>query len=237
MKTGRRILITGASSGIGYACAKRFAEGEDELLLLGRNSDRLEKCRGDVDALSKQPALSIEVDLGGSDGIVALWKQLDAQEFLPDVLINNAGVFLPAPVLKTSPEQAASMMNTNFLAPWMMLQEASRRSIHQRKGLVVLNILSVTALKPYPACGFYGASKAALKSLMESARAELRHKDIRITNLIPGATDTPVWDGTDLDRQSMMAAEEVAEVLFQAAQPHSRSLIEDIVLRPTLGDF
>jgi short-subunit dehydrogenase len=235
------VLVSGASSGIGAACAQRFAMEGFHVWMLARDEAKLraaaEAIRAKLPKGTRAQIRTFPVDLCEQPAMQSFWKQIESEGVLPDFLINNAGAFLAAPVLKAKREEAERMISLNFLVPWEMLKAASALSMKQGRELVVLNVLSVTALKTYPGCGIYGATKAALLSLMASARAELRGKGIRITNLVPGAVDTPLWDGFDLSTELMMDPEEVASVIFHACEVHPRTLVEEIVLRPRLGDF
>ncbi len=231
------ILITGASSGIGAACSKRFALAGFEVWMLARDEKKLKHCAQAIEAKKAGCLRLFPIDLCDAAQLTAFWTDRVKENSLPDVLVNNAGEFIAKPVLKIQREEAQRLFELNLMVPWEMLVSAAKLSIEKQRQLSVLNVLSVTALQSYPACGMYGASKAALKSLMESARSELRAKGVRITNILPGAVDTPIWDGFGMNTEVMMDPDEVASVIFHACEAHPRTLVEDIVLRPTSGDF
>jgi NAD(P)-dependent dehydrogenase (short-subunit alcohol dehydrogenase family) len=154
-----------------------------------------------------------------------------------DVLVNNAGLFTAATVLKTTEEQAARLWETQVLGPWRLLKVCADPALRGERPLRVINIISVTALKAYQACGFYGATKAALASLMDTARAELRHKGVGISNVYPGATETPIWGGREMDYRLMMDADAVAAAVLACADASDRALVEELILRPAGGDL
>ena len=230
----RIVLITGGGSGIGLACARHFLAAGEQVHLAGRRSETLQdaaaKLRdtGDVALHSvdlRDPAAAEEL-------IAAVWQQSQGL----DVLVNNAGVFLPAGLLKADEENAAAQLETNLLAPWRLLKAAAARSIEAKRELQVTNVLSVAALRAFPGTGWYAASKAGLKALMDAARGELRGKGVRITNVYPGMTETPIWEQRMEDTSALMDADTVARHVFEASAADARLLVEDIVLRPVHGD-
>lgn len=230
----RHVLITGGSSGIGLACARAFAAGNHQVSIVGRDPRRLEA------ALALLPAGKAEAftcDVGSAQAVEELGQRLRQRGVPVDVLVNGAGLFLAAPVLHAPEAQAEELWAVQVLGPWRMLKLCAAPELKGPGGLSVVNILSVTALKSYPACGFYGATKAALKNLMETARAELRQQGVRICNLYPGATDTPIWGERGMDRSRMMNVDDVAAAVLACAEDRPGSLVEDLVLRPAGGDL
>jgi short-subunit dehydrogenase len=227
MKT---VMVSGAGSGIGEATARAFAARGTRLIAVGRRLQPL------VD-LGLPDCLPLACDVSQPEAVGQLFAELDRRGLAVDTLINNAGIFTADKVLEMSEEAALEQLQVNTLGAWRLLKEAASRSIAAARELTVINVLSVTALQSYRGCALYGASKAALKSLMETARLELRGKGVRITNLYPGATETPVWTNPSVDFEKMMSAEEVATAIVTAAELQGRSLVEDLTIRPTLGDL
>lgn len=230
----RHVLITGGSSGIGLACARAFLAQGDATTLVGRDEERLARALAE---LGSPHASGLVCDVGSAPSVTELGLQLAHGGVAVDVLVNGAGLFLAAPVLKAPEEHAKLLWEVQVMGPWRMLKACAAPELRGSEGLTVVNILSVTALKSYPACGFYGATKAALKNLMETARAELRQQGVRICNIYPGATDTPIWGDREMDRTRMMDVEDVATAVLACAAWQPRSLVEDLVMRPTGGDL
>jgi len=232
----RHVLITGGGSGIGREAARAFLAAGMAVTIVGRDEERLRAARGELDPAGARLACRA-CDVGRAADTEALAAWLIETGRRVDVLVNCAGLFLAAPMLKAGEEQAADMWQVHVMGPWRLLRACAAPGLRGSGGLSVVNVLSVTALKPYPACGFYGATKAALKSLMETARAELRDKGVRISNIYPGATETPIWGGRDMDHGRMMDAADVAAAIVACAADTPRSLVEDLVLRPAGGDL
>lgn len=234
----RRVLVTGGGSGIGLAVAEKFAEAGDAVRIVGRDEERLKLAAAGLRASWPGSKVDPEpCDVSSADQVAELVERLRRAKALPDVLVNNAGLFHAAPVLKADEAQAEQQWQVNVMGPWRLLQAFAATAIAEGRPLTVANVLSVTALQAYKGCAFYGATKAALKSLMETARAELRGKDVRIVNLFPGATETPIWGGREMDYSKMMDPVDVAAQLFVCCAATPRTLVEDLVLRPAGGDF
>ena len=230
----RRVLISGGGGGIGLACAASFRKAGDEVWLLGRDGSRLEAAKETLGG----GGVEIRVcDVGSAAAVEALGAELRERALPVDVLVNNAGLFLAGSLLKAREEKAAAMWEVHVMGPWRLLRQCADPALRQGRPLRVVNILSVTAQQAYAGCGFYGATKAALANLMATARAELRGQCVRISNIHPGATETPIWGGRDMDYQRMMDADSVAAAVRLCADLPERSLVEEMVLRPAGGDL
>lgn len=233
----RQVLISGGGSGIGLACARRFLAAGDGVLLCGRSLERLESARRELES-AHSGRVEIQVcDVGRAEEVEVLGRILLAAARPVDVLVNNAGLFTAGSLLKAREEDARAMWETQVMGPWRLLRLCADPALRGAGGLRVINVLSVTALKAYPGCGFYGATKAALASLMETARAELRGQGVRISNVFPGATETPIWGGREMDYSRMMDADAVAAAVLACADASERALVEELVLRPSQGDL
>ncbi|MFA7330347.1 MAG: SDR family oxidoreductase [Candidatus Delongbacteria bacterium] len=233
----RQVLISGGGSGIGLACARRLLAAGERVLFCGRNRERLEAALRGLEAEYPGQVTARVCDVSRAADVAALGQWLRAEALPIDVLVNNAGLFVAGSLLKAEEEQAQAMWETQVLGPWRLLKICADPALRQGRPLRVINVISVTALKAYAACGFYGATKAALASLMDTARAELRDKGVGISNVYPGATETPIWGDRELDYSKMMDADAVAAAVQACADASSRALVEELVLRPAGGDL
>ncbi len=233
-KHERIVLITGGGSGIGLACARHFLAAGDRVYLAGRREETLRMAQDELrdTGTVRVHAIDLRDPQAANELVATVWKETGAL----DVLVNNAGVFLPAGLLKADEENASAQLETNLLAPWRLLKAAATRSIEAGRGLQVTNVLSVAALRAFPGTGWYAASKAGLKALMDAARGELRGKGVRITNVYPGMTETPIWQQRMEDTSALMDADTVGRHIFEASATDQRLLVEDLVLRPINGD-
>ena len=126
------------------------------------------------------------------------------------------------------------MLNTNLYSAYHL----SRGLLSLLKpGSDIINICSVASLKPYPGGGSYGISKYAMLGFSQNLREELKDAGIRVTAVMPGATLTDSWAGVELPEERFIPAEDVAEAVCNAIRLSPRTVVEDIVLRPQLGDI
>lgn len=190
---GKIALITGASSGIGAELARAFAAAGAAVALAARRRDRLEALEREIRS-SGARAISVELDVTARDALPKAFDAIEAQLGLVDVIVNNAGVAVPASFLKTSAEAFRATMDTNFDAAWHVTQEAARRLVAVRKPGSIINVASVLALGSGVGYSAYSASKAALVSLTESLALEFVRYGIRVNAIAPG------WFVTEMNR-------------------------------------
>jgi 3-oxoacyl-[acyl-carrier protein] reductase len=229
----KRILITGASRGIGRAIAAKLAAPNVTLLLHGRDTVALaETCK----AVEKNCAGVVKLvhDLATEKGVAGLISQVGNVPL--DVLINNAGIAIVKPFREITPEEWKQTLGVNVTAPFLLIQ---RFAGQMPPGSSIVNILSVAAKTAFANWSAYCMSKFALEGLSQSIREELRDRCVRVINIYPSATSTEIWDGVagDWPRGKMIAAEQVADsVAFAIAQP-SDVLIENITLGKLEGNL
>jgi 3-oxoacyl-[acyl-carrier protein] reductase len=229
----KRILITGASRGIGRAIAAKLAAPNVTLLLHGRDTVALaETCK----AVEKNCAGVVKLvhDLATEKGVAGLISQVGNVPL--DVLINNAGIAIVKPFREITPEEWKQTLGVNVTAPFLLIQHFAGQ---MPPGSSIVNILSVAAKTAFANWSAYCMSKFALEGLSQSIREELRDRCVRVINIYPAATSTDIWDGVvgDWPRGKMIAAEQVANsVAFAIAQP-SDVLIENITLGKLEGNL
>lgn len=219
------ILITGASSGFGAACARRFAAGGWKVILTGRREERLRKLQEELgDAV-----LSVLVfDVRKRSAVHAALQALPPV----DVLLNNAGLALGlAPAWKAEMEDWETMVDTNIKGVLYATQELLPRMVERNQGHIV-NIGSTAGSWPYPGGNVYGATKAFLQQFSRNLRADLLGTRVRVTHLDPGMAESEfskirfkgdeklagqVYEGTD-----PLKPEDIAEIVFFVANlpPH-----------------
>ena len=191
---GSRIVITGASSGIGLAVSRLLAQRGAALVVASRHRPQLEAAVRSI-ALTASGPLPIPVGCDVADqGNVRELIEI-AMDHLGriDVLINNAGICVYGEMESTAMSDVRELFAVNFLGPLHAMLDIVPHMKQNRDGLVV-NILSAAALHGIPYLGAYGASKAALAAVSQSLRAELAEWGIRITNVYPGYTATPLFE-------------------------------------------
>lgn len=229
------LILTGATKGIGRAIAERFAPLCGRMALIARTATDLESARWELQTIA--PECQIEVfpcDLGDTKAVQHLCKTLKSNYATIDVLINNAGAYLPGTLLEEPNGALQQMMAVNLYAPYHL----SRAIWPQMpQGSQIFNIASVASREGYIGKGSYGITKAALLSFHHSLRHELKDKGIRATAILPGPTWSDSWAGADLPADRLLQASEVAEAIWNAWQLPPNAVIEEITIRPQLGDL
>jgi short-subunit dehydrogenase len=229
----KRILITGASRGIGRAIAQKLAAADVTLLLHGRDTVALaETCK----AVESKCAGVVKLihDLATEKGVAGLIAQVGSD--LLHVLINNAGVAVVKPFREITFEEWRQTIGVNVTAPCLLTQ---RFAGQMPPGSSIVNILSIAAKTGFPSWSAYCMSKFALEGLSQSVREELREHCIRVINIYPAATNTEIWDDVsgDWPREKMISADQVADaVAFALTRPESVS-VENITLSNASGNL
>ena len=229
----RRILITGASRGIGRAIAQKLAAPDVTLLLHGRDTVALaETCKAVESTCAR--VVKLIHDLATEKEVAALISQVGSEPI--DILVNNAGIAVVKPFREITPDEWQQTLSVNVTAPFRLMQ---RFAGQMPPGSSMVNILSVAAKTGFANWSAYCMSKFALEGLSQSIREELREHCIRLVNIYPAATNTEIWDDVagDWPRKRMISPEQVADaVAFAIAQP-SDVLIENITLGKLQGNL
>ena len=229
-------VITGASKGIGFSVARRLAEAGFSLFIVGRDNNRLADAKSQL-LLSGAPEVhAFSGDLSQSvvakdcvAAIVNTWGSLT-------VLVNNAGVFLPGTMMEEDEGQFETLMATNMNSAyhitkglWPLLKLSKRAH--------VFNMCSIASITAYAAGGSYSVSKFAMLGFSKSLRLEGMPYGVRVTAILPGATLTDSWAGVDLPPSRFVMPEDVANTLYSAFLINENTVMEEVVLRPILGDI
>ncbi len=221
---GKVVIITGASAGIGAATARAFADAGARVVLAARNAARLaEVARG-----LAGPALIVPTDVADRAAVEALVARAVAEYGGIDIVVNNAGVGLAAPVAEIAFEDFQRALAVDLFGPLALTQVALPHMRRRGRGQLIY-VSSVVGLRALPYLGGYAAAKAALDRLVESLRVELRGSGVAITLVRPGTTSTGfaqhrLGSGHEQRRISARAAtpEQVALAILRAARREPR---------------
>jgi NAD(P)-dependent dehydrogenase (short-subunit alcohol dehydrogenase family) len=225
------VVVTGASRGIGLAIAKRFHADGAHVTICARGRAALE------DALDEMPGLRVHaVDMARRDEVERFADAVLAETGTPDVLVNNAVAFLPGGIGSEAEGTFDAMIAINVASAYHLTRALLPGMIARGSGTIV-NVCSTASITPYPNGGSYGIAKHALHGFSRTLREELKHHGIRVVALLPGATLTDSWAGAGLPEARFMPAADVAEAAYMAWRMSPRTVVEDILLRPMLGDI
>jgi len=230
------IIISGASKGIGKALAMRFASNTNKLILCARSMNLLQNIEIEIKQLFPQAIIYLyKTDLSQKENAIA-FGHFCLSTFNPDVLINNVGHYSPGNVVDQSDEILESMMNINFYSAYYLTRAIVPSMIERRSGHI-FNNCSVAALKAYEGGGGYSISKFALNGFSQNLRHELKTKGVKVTTLFSGAVLTESWGNYDNSNKRMMEASDIAETIYAATQLSEQAVVEEIFIRPQLGDL
>ena len=221
-------LVTGASKGIGLAIARRFADA----------GSRVTICARDVSEVSRQhPELDcVPCDMADKAQVQSLAARVLADGDAPELLVNNAGAYLPGSIHEEADGTFEAMIAVNVASAYHLTRALLPAMLARGSGTII-NICSTASITPYVNGGSYCIAKHALHGFSRTLREELKPHGIRVVSLLPGATLTASWAGTDLPPERFMPAEDVAEVAWTAWALSGRSVIEEVLMRPMLGDL
>jgi short-subunit dehydrogenase len=230
------VVITGASRGIGKAVAEIFADRGYDLYLSSRNEVALYKTMEEL--VTRFPAVTIKAKA------FDLSKKNEAKELgtwclgfgIPHILVNNAGLFEPGSVHNEPEGNLESQIETNLYSAYHLTRTLLPGMIKQKSGHI-FNMCSIASLKAYHNGGAYSISKFALYGFSQNLREEMKPHGIKVTAVHPGAVMTDSWSGYDNSSKRIMEAEDVAKLVFAASQLSVQACVEDIILRPQLGDL
>ncbi|TVR42645.1 MAG: SDR family oxidoreductase [Planctomycetota bacterium] len=227
----RVVLITGASSGIGAAAARRLARSS-RLVLVARREDRLAQLAKDIrDEGGEVHTIATDLLTPGCENAI-VDETVQAFGGL-DVLINNAGVFLTGPLAESDAGTIDAVFNLNVRAP-MLLTRAAVPQLKANGGGWIINISSIAAVQVFPGCGVYAAAKAALDQWSRVIREELRVDGVRVSVVSPGATATEAW-GDALPSERMSRAEDIAAAIHYCLDQPPTVSVDQIVVTPPAG--
>lgn len=236
------VIITGASKGLGRAIAEKFASRNHHLVLCARNEVQLYRTMEEL--LVKYPGVIIKalpIDLSEREGVKEFGQWVESRlEKMPggtaDVLVNNAGQFLPGSIHNEEEGTLEKMMAANLYSVYHLTRMLLPRMMENKKGHI-FNMCSVASLNAYKNGGAYSISKFALLGLTKNLREEMKHFGIKVTAVIPGAVYTDSWKGSNIPAERLMESEDIAELVYSASQLSPQAVVEEIIVRPQLGDL
>jgi len=227
-------LITGATRGIGLAVARALAAEGCNLILTGRDEKSLNQLSREL-SRKKIRVLSHPCDVRDPHSVDALFRAVRREFGHLDILINNAGIAhpnlpvdqLPYPIWK-------DVLATNLDGTFLVTQASLAI---MKRGATIVNNLSIAANRVFAGSAAYNASKHAALGLTNTLREELRPRGIRVIGLLPGATDTDIWNTLwrQAPRRKMMSPETVAQAVVEAILLPINATVETLEILPTTG--
>ncbi|MFZ5783901.1 MAG: SDR family NAD(P)-dependent oxidoreductase [Pseudomonadota bacterium] len=187
--TGRVVLVTGASSGLGVHFARTLAEAGASIAIAARRADRLASLQAELQAKGAR-VVAVELDVQSSASIANAFDAAERQLGPIDVVINNAGISIVRPALEMPEEDWDSVVNTNLRGAWLVAQAAAKRWLAAKRPGAIVNIASILGLRTIGHVAPYNASKAGLIHLTRALAMEWARHDIRVNAICPGYIET-----------------------------------------------
>ncbi|RNI28964.1 SDR family NAD(P)-dependent oxidoreductase [Rufibacter latericius] len=231
------LVVTGGTKGIGRAIIGRFAAEGFHIITCSRNQQDLEKLKLEIEELytfSKVFYLATDVSQEGE--IRRFLDYIQSLNVKVDVLVNNAGFFIPGTIHNENENVLREMINTNLYSAYDLTKGLVGDMIKRRDGHI-FTICSTASITAYTNGGSYCIAKHALYGMTRVLREELKDHNIRVTAVLPGATYTASWEGVDLPKDRFMKPEDVANAIWNAHSISKQTVIEELLLRPQLGDI
>lgn len=227
----KKIFISGASRGIGLAIARIFYAAGFQTIICSRSEEKL------AQAKTEMPDLHTFVcDVSNKEEVKNVAQILNERFGALDILVNNAGIFSMENISEGSEETLEKLMQTNFYSAFYLTKGILPLMMVQKKG-TIFNICSIASIQPNKYISLYSISKFAMLGFAKNLREETKEHNIRVINLLPSSTKTDSWEGTEIPESRFISAEDLAKVVFDAYYLSERTVLEEIVIRPMLGDI
>lgn len=230
------IVITGASKGMGKAIAEKFIAAKNNVFICSRNENELAETTAELNKNNGNYVKHFATDLSNKSGVVKFTNWISDQNIEIDILINNAGQFIPGSIYNEEEGTLEKMININLYSAYH-LTRALLPAMMKRKSGHIFNICSIAALKAYDNGGSYSISKYALMGFSKNLREEMKPFNIKVTAVYPGAVYTSSWEGSDILPGRIMEVNDIAQMIYAATLLSPQACVEDIVIRPLLGDL
>ncbi len=229
----KSVVISGGSQGIGKALVKKFLDEQFTVFTCSRSQVKL-------DALSAEMASNrlhtFAADLSQKNQVLDFANWVLKQTNQIEVLVNNTGVFLPGQIQNEADELLEKTIETNLYSAYHLTRALLPIFQGQKSGHI-FSICSTASITAYTLGGSYCISKFALLGFTKVLREELKTQGIKVTAILPGATLTPSWDGVELPESRFIPANDVAQTIYSAYQMSPSTVLEEILIRPQLGDI
>jgi len=229
-------VISGATKGIGLAIAHAFAKIGFDLAICARNQDDLNQLAvAFAKDYPKSRVVVYSADLSKVEKVKAFAQFIKESFTKIDVLVNNTGVFITGDILSEPDGTLESQIETNLYSAYYLTRELVGNI---PKYGHIFNMASIASFMAYPGGGSYTISEFAMLGFSKVLREELKGQYIKVTSIMPGATWSNSWQGDNLPPyERLMPAKDIAAMIIACWQLGPSSVVEDLVIRPQLGDL
>lgn len=229
------IVITGGGKGMGKAMAEKFAEG-NTLFICARNENELSETAKELEAKFNCTVHYSAADISEKKSAQQFGNWILQQTTEIDVLVNNAGQFKPGSIYNEEEGLIEEMIAINLYGAYNLTRTLLPKMMDKKHGHI-FNICSIASLNAYANGGSYSISKFALMGFSKNLREELKPFNIKVTAVYPGAVYTSSWFESGVTQSRIMEASDIAQLVYSASKLSPQACVEDIIIRPQLGDL
>jgi NADP-dependent 3-hydroxy acid dehydrogenase YdfG len=229
-------IITGASKGIGKAIAELLVKNNVNIAFCGRNQKDIWNTAKELHDINKVKIYHQTADVSKKAECDLFIKNAIAELGKIDLLINNAGTYIAGQIHNEEEGVLEMLLATNLQSAYHITRACMPALLLQKSGHI-FNICSIAGTQPYANGGSYSISKFAMVGFSKNLREELKPHGIKVTTVNPGATMSDSWAGADIDPKRIMEANDIAEAIWAIYNLASQTVVEEIVMRPQLGDL
>ena len=230
------VVVTGGTKGIGRAIVDKFSSQGFNIITCSRSSADLGMLKEEMEEKHDVTIETFQADLSDVDQVKKFSDFIGEFGQPVEVLVNNAGLFIPGEVINEEEGNLEKIMNANLFSAYHLTRSIVGGMIKRKKGHI-FNMCSIASFMAYPNGGSYTISKFALLGFSKCLRAELINSGVRVTAVMPGATYTDSWAGSPLPEERFMPSEDIASLVYASYSLSERSVVEDIIIRPQMGDL
>jgi len=232
------IVVSGASKGIGKAIIKKFFEAGFDVAFCARNNKTLNQFKNELEAIGEddQKVLAIACDVSDKEAVQWFAEQVAFEFEEIDVLVNNAGIFVPGQINNEEEGVFENSMHTNLFSAYY-LTRAILPYMKELPHAHIFNMCRTASITAYSNGGSYCISKFALLGMSKVLRKDLKPDNIAVSSVLPGATYTDSCSCSDLPASLFMDPNQFSETIWHSYQLSPRTVIEEIIIRPMEGDL
>ena len=233
----KTLIITGGSKGIGRSIAIKFAKNNFDIFTCSRNQDELNKLESEIKSINtKIKVRTLVSDLSTKEGSLNFIDFVIKNTNKIDVLVNNVGTFIPGKLIEEEDSALEQMININLYSNYWVTKGLVNLMTNKKEGHI-FNMCSIASKVAYANGGSYCISKFAFYGMSQCLREELKDFNIKVTSVLPGAVRTGSWDGTLLPDDRFIKPDDVSSSIYSAYNTSKGATIEEIIIRPQLGDI
>jgi len=230
------IVITGGSKGMGKAVAEKFSTSENNIFICARDGQELEETARYLNEKYGARVKYFTTDLSEKENVLKFAAWVSEQSNAVDILVNNAGYFIPGSVYDEEEGTLRKMIDIHLFGAYHLTRALLPAMMKKRSGHI-FNMSSIAALSAYKNGGSYSISKYALMGFSKNLREEMKPFNIKVTTVYPGAVYTASWEGAGVLPERIMEVNDIASLIHSISLLSPQACVEDIVIRPLLGDL